>query len=78
MKKMIFGLALMVTGFVCTAMIIMAIVLSPLNPYSYNGVEGWWGILLGMNLQLPFLFFICVSIVGFVICVIEAFVRREK
>lgn len=77
MKKMILGLTMMVTGFLCSTLIIMATVLSPLNPWSYNGIEGWYGCLLGMQLQLPLIFFVVLAIIGLIFCIIEAF-RKEK
>ncbi len=39
MKKMIFGLTLMIIGCLCSAIIIASTVLSPLNPRSYNGID---------------------------------------
>ncbi|MCQ2462082.1 MAG: hypothetical protein MJ177_01595 [Clostridia bacterium] len=77
MKKMIFGLMLTSLGFICSALIIMSAVLSPLNPVSYNGIEGWLGSLLYMKLQLPLAAFILLAIAGLIICCVEAF-RKEK
>lgn len=77
MKKMIFGLTLLVTGLVCSTLIISAIVLSPLNPWNYNGTTGWLGCLLGMKLQLPLAISVVIAVTGMIICVIEAFVKQD-
>lgn len=77
MKKMILGLTLMVTGLVCTAMIIMAAVLCP-RTYSIDDIEGWYGCLLGMDLELPLTIFVILAVVGLVICIIETYIKKEK
>lgn len=75
-RKMVLGLVLMCMGFWGAVLLISAMVLSPMNPWSYNGITGWYGCLLGMQLQLPFGVCIAVTLVGFVFSVIEAF-RKE-
>lgn len=76
MKKMILGLTMTVTGFICSTLIIAAVVLSPLNPWDYNGFSGWYGCLLGMQLQLPLIVFAVLAVSGLILCIIEAF-RKE-
>ena len=55
-RKMVLGLVLMCMGFLGGILLIGTMVLSPMNPWSYNGITGWYGCLLGMQLQLPLAF----------------------
>ena len=75
-RKMVLGLVLMCRGFLGGILLIGTMVLSPMNPWSYNGITGWYGCLLGMQLQLPFGVCVAVALAGFALNVIEAF-RKE-
>ncbi len=75
-RKMVLGLVFMCMGFLGGILLIGAMVLSPMNPWSYNGITGWYGCLLGMRLQLPLGVCIAVTLAGFALSVIEAF-RKE-
>ena len=77
-KKLILGIAVMAIGAISTISIIVATVLSPLNPYSYNGVDGWYGCLLGMDLVMPFTVSIIVAIIGLAIAVWGVFDKNNK
>ncbi len=76
MKKMILGFTLFVSGFFGALALIISTVLSPLNPRSYNGIEGWRGIVLGMQLEAPLIISMVVSIVGLAICIFELLQNR--
>jgi len=77
MKKMILGITLFVSGFLGAIALIISTVLSPLNPWNYNGVEGWLGAVLGMQLQVPLISSVVISVVGLVICIIESLVKDK-
>lgn len=76
-KKLILGIAVMAIGAISTISIIVATVLSPLNPYSYNGIGGWYGCLLGMDLVMPFTISIIVAIIGLAIAVWGVFDKKN-
>ena len=78
MKKLILGIAIMAIGAIGTISIIVATVLSPLNPWSYNGIEGWYGCLLGMDLIKPFTISIVIAVIGLVIAVWGTFDKAKK
>ena len=78
MKKLILGIAIMAIGAICTISIIVATVLSPLNPWSYNGIGGWYGCLLGMDLIKPFAISIVIAVIGLVIAVWGTFDKAKK
>lgn len=78
MKKFILGIAIMALGAISTISIIIATVLSPLNPWSYNGIGGWYGCLLGMDLLIPFIISIIIAIVGLVIAVWDVFFDKKN
>lgn len=69
MKKLIVGIAVMVTGFMGALGIVIATVLSPLNPYIYNGIGGWVGCLLGMDLVAPFVVTLVIAAVGLLLSI---------
>ena len=78
MKKFILGIAIMALGAISTISIIIATVLSPLNPWSYNGIGGWYGCLLGIDLLIPFIISIIIAIVGLVIAVWDVFFDKKN
>lgn len=71
MKKFILGAVLFAIGSLCSAMIIFSAVMSPTNPWEYNGITGWLGSLLGLKLQIPLAIFVVLAIVGLILCVTE-------
>ncbi|KXL53526.1 hypothetical protein CLNEO_07520 [Anaerotignum neopropionicum] len=73
MKKMILGMGLFVCGFLGVIALLTATVLCPIIPWSYNNIEGWLGVILGMQLQLPLIVFFATGVMGLVICVKEAY-----
>lgn len=78
MKKLILGIAIMTLGAISTISIIIATVLSPLNSWSYNGITGWYGCLLGMDLVIPFTISIIIAVVGLAIAVWNVFFHTKN
>ncbi len=77
MKKLILGIAIMATFAMGAFSLIVATVLSPLNPWSYDGVEGWYGCILGMHLAMPFWICIIVALIGLAIAVWGTFDKKD-
>lgn len=75
-RKLILGLVLMCMGFLGVILLIGAMVLSPMNPWSWSGITGWYGCLLGMQLQLPFGVCVTVALAGFVFSAVEVFRKK--
>ena len=46
------------------------------NQYTYNGMTGTLAALLGNELLIPYLVFCAMGVIGFVICLYEAFIRK--
>lgn len=69
MKKFILGLVLMVMGFGGSIGLIIATVVSPLNPWTYNGISGWYGCLLGMDLVMPLVVSLVIAVVGLLVAI---------
>ncbi|MGL4336604.1 MAG: hypothetical protein ACRCST_06900 [Turicibacter sp.] len=51
MKKMFFGSMIFISGFIS---VFTLVVLSVFKPWSYNGVEGFYGFLLGTDTKVWF------------------------
>jgi hypothetical protein len=65
--------------FFCGFIGLLAIVcISVFNPWNYNGIGGFAGFLLGSDTLLFFLLFCILSVIGAVICSLEAFKRSEN
>lgn len=75
MKKLILGISIMAIG---TISMIVATILSPLNPWSYDGISGWYGCILGMDLLIPFIISIIVAIIGLAIAVWGVIDKENK
>jgi len=73
MKKMILGSLFFVVGFI--GVLALSIV-AAFNPWTYNGITGLRGSLLGTGMMLPFRLFFAVGVVGSVICVYEAYIKK--
>lgn len=71
MKKMILGITLFVSGFFGAIVLIISTVLSPLNSWNYNGITGWLGVALGMELQMPLIICSVIAVMG-AVCIIES------
>lgn len=77
-KKLILGISIMAIGAVGTISMIVATILSPLNPWSYDGIGGWYGCILGMDLLMPFIISIVVAIIGLAIAVWGVLDKENK
>ena len=73
-KKMVCGILLTIIGLVFSAFCFIYAVMSP---WSYNGIEGLLGSLLGTNTLIPFIISLVVMVIGLGICFWIAF-RNEK
>ncbi len=77
MKKLILGIAVMATGALGAIAILVSTVLSPLQPWTYNGISGWYGCLLGMELVVPFAVSLAAAAAGLAVAVWGAFDPRD-
>jgi hypothetical protein len=73
MKKFLFGALLSVFGFLITA---FCLVYAAMNPWSYNGVTGLIGSLLGTGTLFTFIISLALFIAGLIICWYEAYRRK--
>lgn len=73
-KKMVCGILLTIIGLVFSA---FCFIYAVMNPWSYNGIEGLLGSLLGTNTLIPFIISLVVMVIGLGICFWIAF-RNEK
>ena len=75
MKRSHFGVMLFLTG--SLGYLIFSLYLSQ-NQYTYNGMTGTLAALLGNELLIPYLVFCAMGVIGFVICLYEAFIRKPE
>lgn len=73
MKRMLLGGMLFVCGIIG---ILTFMVLAITEPWSYNGIEGLLGLLLGSGLLWAYILFSLMAAVGFIICLFEAYFKR--
>lgn len=73
LKKMFLGGLLFVGGFTGTLALVC---ISIFNPWDYNGIRGFRGFLLGSGTGLFFTIYCILSILGIVICSIEAYQKK--
>ena len=73
MKRSIFGIVLLVCG--AAGYLVLRLFLS-LHPWDYNGVVGTRGALLGNGLLAPYVIFCAMGILGLVICIYEAYLKK--
>lgn len=78
MKKLFLGLSLFIGGLLGVISLIAAATICHLNPWNYYGVTGWYAVILGLKLQIPFYTFLILTIVGLVISIKECFNTNEK
>lgn len=78
MKKLILGISIMAIGALGATAIIVVTVLSPLNPWTYNGITGWWGCILGMGLTAPFYTFLVIAVIGLAFALWSAFFEKKQ
>ena len=73
MKRSLFGIILFIVGSI--GFLILSLYLSA-HPHSYNSLSGLPGALLGNDLLLPYIVFCVFGLVGLVICIYEAYIRK--
>ena len=74
MKKFIFGVMLVVIGFVFTA---FCFIYAVMHPWDYNGISGLKGSLLGTNTLVPFNISLITMVIGLGVCFYEAYLRKK-
>lgn len=75
MKKMFFGALLLFCGIIGVNTIV---VLSIVRPWTYNGIDGLAGFLLGTNTKGIFCAFVLMAIIGIGITFYEAYLRDKN
>lgn len=73
MKRVYFGIILFIVGSI--GFLTLSLYLSA-HPYIYNSLSGLPGALLGNGLLLPYIVFCVFGLVGLVICIYEAYIRK--
>ena len=75
MKRIFLGGMLFVTGFIG---IFVLVILSIYNPVIFNGIRGFYGFLLDSDTLLFFAISCILCAVGLIVCVIEAYIRKQS
>jgi hypothetical protein len=68
MKKMILGGMLLFCGFTGTLVLLC---ISIFKPWSYNGIQGIEGFLLGTHLKNVFVFYCIIGLGGLILCTFD-------
>ncbi|MBQ9910506.1 MAG: hypothetical protein IJM50_03315 [Lachnospiraceae bacterium] len=66
MKRFVLGLAMFVSGFMGTVLLIAALVCAPESPWWMNGTEGIFNGIIMTKLYIPLIICIAFAIVGLV------------
>ncbi len=74
MKKYIFGVMLVVIGFIISA---FCFIYAVMNPYVINGREGLMTSFEGTNTDNPFIIATIIMLIGLSICFYESYIRKE-
>lgn len=74
MKKFIFGMMLVVIGFIISA---FCFIYAVMNPWDYNGITGLRGAFLGTHTGTPFIISMITMIIGLSICFYEAYISKK-
>jgi hypothetical protein len=74
MKKFVFGIMLVIIGFIFTAFCFIHAVLNPCN---YNGITGLKGAFLMADTGTPFIISLITMVTGLCICFYEAYIRKN-
>ena len=75
MKRIILGGILFVTGFIG---IFVLVILSIYSPVIFNGISGFYGFLLDSDTVLFFVMSCILCAVGLIVCVIEAYIKKQS
>ncbi len=73
LKKMIFGMMLFLGGLIG---VVALLIVTAFNPWSYNGISGLLGSLLGTGTMFSFILFCAMGLIGIGICAYEAYIRK--
>lgn len=68
MKKLILGIAWQIMGFLGAIIILCSAAPHQWNYGGYNGITGIIGVLLGLELMIPFIVCVALFIIGGVFC----------
>lgn len=74
MKRFIFGIILVVIGFIVSA---FCFIYAVMNPWNYNGTSGLRGAFLGTHTGTPFVISMITMVIGLLICFYEAYISKE-
>jgi len=75
MKRIFLGGMLFVTGFIG---IFVLVILSIYYPVIFNGISGFYGFLLDSDIVLFFTISCILCVVGLIVCVIEAYIKKQS
>jgi len=75
MKRIFLGGMLFVTGFIG---IFVLVILSIYNPVIFNGISGFYGFLLDSDTLLFYIISCILCVVGLIVCIIEAFLKKQS
>ena len=73
MKRVIFGSLVTIVGIILSA---CCFSYAAQHPWSYNGIEGILGSFLGTQMIIPFIVGGVLTVVGLVICFVEAYIKK--
>lgn len=75
MEKKQFGMMLFLVGTI--GYLILSLYLS-MHRFQFNGMTGTYAALLGNELLIPYIIFCVLGILGFLICLYEAYFRKKR
>jgi len=73
MKRVIFGSLVTIVGIILS---VCCFSYAAQHPWSYNGIEGILGSFLGTQMIIPFIVGGVLTVVGLVICFVEAYIKK--
>ena len=73
MKRVIFGSLVTIVGIILS---VCSFSYAAQHPWSYNGIEGILGSFLGTQMIIPFIVGGVLTVVGLVICFVEAYIKK--
>lgn len=78
MKRFALGGLLFLGGLMGIIELISSAVLYPNGPWTYMGIEGWFAVILGMKLLIPFIIFCLITVAGLALCIYESYRKNSK
>ena len=73
MKRVIFGSLVTIVGIILS---VCCFSYAAQHPWSYNGIEGILGSFLGTQMIIPSIVGGVLTVVGLVICFVEAYIKK--